>query len=340
MACNRIQGEQTVPRAELLALEVATRLPGNIHTYSDSQYSLDVIAKLRDGTFDFLHGKDCDVARRLQTQLSQHHAFHKIKAHQDPMGIADLLQVYHSLGNKLADEVAKSASDPSLGDFSSALCTRHFQQQEYRDHLLAHYSYTVKLHKECKAWEVNHNVLQLREEQLECAQDLQALHVLQRYSPLNGLVFHAGDRLDAICHYFPWGAEIATLLSSWYSLFQWPSGDVLPKPCRNGVTCLELGLSFSYHLSSALPIVRETANGEKQMLKISSSFDCAAHGVTLHDFSFCMQTMLGHFTYVLTDDQLPGAQRGKNAALMYLGYEGHAAGLLTYPAVFANCVEG
>eukprot|EP00438_Fugacium_kawagutii_P026565 Skav206299 [mRNA] locus=scaffold3268:172305:176813:+ [translate_table: standard] len=331
LACGRLQGEQTVPRAELMALVVATRFSGEIHTFSDCQYALDVIDKLRMGTFDFLHGKDLDVIRLLQRQLTDQHVFHKIRAHQDLTSIQDLLQLYHALGNHLADVVAKQASFADFGDFSKALHARHNFVQTYRDHLLQHFQYIVQLHRERKSMEEGMNALQQQTERVECAMEPSALQVMSSYWPLMGETFDAASKLSAICQYFPWGSDIATLFADWYSHLRWPSGDGLPKPCRQGVTWLELGLSFSFHAAAALPIIRETSSGDKQLLKISTAYDCAAHGSTLHDFSFCMQTMWGHFTFVLDDTELPAVERGKTGVLMYLGYDGHAAGLMTRP---------
>ena len=100
--------EQTAPRAELVALEVATRFPGEVHTSSDCQCALDTVGRIRYDHFSQLSGKDCDVATTIREQLHSGLQFHKIKAHQDLDSISDVLQVYHALGNACADTIAKT----------------------------------------------------------------------------------------------------------------------------------------------------------------------------------------------------------------------------------------
>ena len=98
------------------------------------------------------------------------------------------------------------------------------------------------------------------------------------------------------------------------------------------MTWLELALSFSHFAGAALPIIRNNTEGMKQMITVSTPIDCAAYGITLYDLSCCMQTMRGHFVFCLDENEQPKVDRGKNGSLIYLGYEGHAAGLMTRPS--------
>lgn len=51
LAMSRVTCEQTVPRAELSALEIATGFDVELQVYSDSQYALGVVDKLRTHNF-------------------------------------------------------------------------------------------------------------------------------------------------------------------------------------------------------------------------------------------------------------------------------------------------
>lgn len=157
------------------------------------------------------------------------------------------------------------------------------------------------------------------------------IDTLTNFSPAEAFRISVGEIGAEIGAFFPWGTFLAQRFQQWYEQLRWPGNQAVPRCCRAGVTWLELAMSFSWVLGSALPITRDPGNGELQLLMIGTAHECAVHNVTLYDFSCAMQTMWAHFTHCLKGDQLPPTSRNKNGSLLFFGYLNHAAGLDVRP---------
>lgn len=332
LAMSRVACEQTVPRAELLAIEVTTRFDAEVHTYSDSQYALDTLQKIRDGRYNTLYGKDCDVAACIQNQLRHSHHFHKIKAHQNPREVTNLLELYHVLGNAVADRCARESVDPAASAFSHSLEQRHLFQQQVRERLLHIYQFLVELHKARKLMEMSNNQLRIQQDihEVHTTEEL-AFHTLQQFTLQDGEQFDTEDIATSISEFFPWGKNLTFLFQRWYDTLRWPKSERVPKSCKAGITWLELAFAFSWYVGSALPATRNNDEGQRRLLMVGTKNDSATYNLTLYDYSYCLQAMWAHYTYCLADSQQPHAKRGKNGSLLYLGYQNHAYGLSTRP---------
>ena len=111
MCIARVQGDQTINRAELSAVQAATSLGSSVTVHSDSQYAVSVGNNLPD-LLPLCHSNklaNSDIIADMCTQHNPSHLVCKINAHQNLDEITDMLELYHALGNKQADQEAKDA---------------------------------------------------------------------------------------------------------------------------------------------------------------------------------------------------------------------------------------
>lgn len=333
---SRLQGEQNIGRAELAAIVVATKLPGEIVTHSDSQSSLQTVDRVSNMTFDYLKGNDLDLVELLAHQLQPSHVFLKIKAHQPLTSDVELLELYQRLGNELADREAKRACDPALSTFTASLSKRHCEQQAFRDNIIQMYKWILTLQQARLEAEqaLGHPV----QEQMRQALPHQPTHlaILCAYQPTVG--YHQGfsETSKQLFPVFPWGEQLATQMQQWCQHLFWPTQKPDHAACRSGVSWLELGLSFSLYLGKTLPIIRQNQDGTKQIVFAASRADATRFGITLGDYANVMQLMWGHYMMYLQEDIRPAAPRGLTRSLMWLGFGQHTSGLLERPSFFAQ----
>eukprot|EP00438_Fugacium_kawagutii_P000079 Skav218693 [mRNA] locus=scaffold1346:145670:150848:- [translate_table: standard] len=329
VCCARVKGRQTVPRAELAALEVASRFHGAVVAYSDSQSALSAIHHLQAGTFDFLKGNNLDLARLIQGNLRPGQEFRKIKAHTDLTTYHDMLALYHALGNLAADQAAGGGCDEPT-DFRRSLEQRHQQQDCYIGHMRGLYRMILTLQTARQQAEVNFVQQQEHDARLEVAQASGSVAILARFSPHPGRRQQFDNNREPMFDLYPWGPQMARSFRDWFTELVWATGEAIP-PCCRGVSWLELALSFSWYLSALLPVLRDDDQGVRQLVMVSCKQDLATFHVTLGDLSRCMQNLWTHFSHMLPPELQPPVERGLNRSLMWYGFQQHVSGLSVRP---------
>lgn len=334
MCQSRVQGEQNIGRAEFAALEVTTRLPGNIVTHTDSQSSLQIIDKIRNGTFDFLKGNNLDIAEKISMQLHKGHQFRKVKAHQALLPTQDPLEVYHALGNNFVDHAAKELCKTTWSSLTHALHQRQVEQQESRDHLQQLYRCILALQeariKSEQVVDMCHS-----EEMLDALRNVTSnLSILCDYTPVNGYTFHFPELGTQLFSCFPWGESMAKQFQHWFDLLVYPGDDHRKPCCRAGVSWLELGLSFTMFIKALPPIIRVDSSGTKQLVWVSTQDDMHKHHVTLADIASTMQLIWGHFVSYISPSHDFNPKRGLNKSLMWIGFQQHTCRLMQRPMFY------
>eukprot|EP00438_Fugacium_kawagutii_P002099 Skav218449 [mRNA] locus=scaffold538:139381:143205:- [translate_table: standard] len=330
---SRVQGEQTIGRAEHAALEVATRFPGRVHIHSDCQHALDNISKLMQLTFDFVKGNHLDIMHVISTNLHAGHVFHKIRAHVTPTRGMDLLEVYHCLGNQYADTLAKQVCAMNHSDFAASLHGRHADLQLFRDHLEVYYQLLLVLQKARvrveQARAMSGEEIQLHPSELGQT----TLRLMSSYSLAAGNQIHITDAAACLYPTFPWGSTWFDFFRQWFEALIWPQE-------RPGVTCLqggtswvELAVSFSLMTNKCLPVLRDGPDGVKLLVWTATQSHCIQFSVTLADFSHTMMMMWGHFVGMLPERERPNCGRGMTKSLLFLGFGQHTCGLLDRPVL-------
>lgn len=94
---SRVQGLQTINRAEAQALCVISQLGPDVDLYSDSQYAVAMIGQSYHG---YLPTSTCDANIDLRRKMMQYRVppnhVHKIPAHLDPAGLSHWQDQYHA----------------------------------------------------------------------------------------------------------------------------------------------------------------------------------------------------------------------------------------------------
>eukprot|EP00438_Fugacium_kawagutii_P029462 Skav209229 [mRNA] locus=scaffold293:266331:271159:- [translate_table: standard] len=339
LAVGRVQGEQTISRAELIALEVTTRFPGNVITATDSQYALNQVQYIKNQTFRYLQGCHVDIATRIATQLHPGHCFlkvksHQVKSHQVATRDMPLDQVYQIMGNMVADETAKSAIETKRDDFNASLQARHDDVQAHRYHVRRLYDLMLQLQRARMRLESGQADTLAPSQQQAMADSASNRDIIMHFAPQRVLQQCVSDWGREHYGHFAWGSDMATSFEQWFCQLQWNDGGVVPSCCNTGVTWLELAVSFSIFRKQCLPIIRDSAGGQKKLLLTSGLDHCHIHSIILGDLAKTMQLMWSHFLFLVHPDHHPETGRGLCKSLVWLGFLQHSSGLLRRPAFF------
>eukprot|EP00435_Cladocopium_sp_Y103_P002124 s820_g1.t1 len=327
----RVCGEQTISRAELLAIVAAAELPG-VFVHSDSQFAITRAKKSRSETSSFHALSHADLVWKLRDMQFDVSRLCKVKAHQDLTQMQDLLQIYHALGNTVADLTAKQAAKELLQPWQQELETLHTDTHRARELLYHVYAMQVEL---CKA-RAKHAQDLNRQEDTQIPQNAKTdlkpiIQVIQEWRPdeKQQLVFPAN--IDNWAHMFSWGSELAVQLFEWMQLFEWPAHPQGPLDKEIGITWLELAISFSMHVKRALPVLRKNSDKEDRLLMIEDLQDVAAHSVTLTDQANTLQRMWTQTQIWLPGHSLPKCSRGLQTSLYVQGFGQNSSGMSLRP---------
>ena len=105
VAVGRVQGEQTISRAELTAILTVLESKGSSLVISDSQFALNLTSLLQKGTsVESLFQRDnLDLIRKVENQDLSQIGLRKVTSHVDPAKIACPVERYCALGNSFVD---------------------------------------------------------------------------------------------------------------------------------------------------------------------------------------------------------------------------------------------
>lgn len=334
MCQSRVQGEQNIGRAEFAAIEVVTRLPCRVVTFSDSQVSLHAVDQIRKLQFDFVKGHNLDIAETISLQLHDGHVFRKIKSHQTPSPEDDLLDVYHMLGNQAADMAANATCLPAWSELTAQLTDRHHKQEQWRENVFQLYKCILAL--QAARIQAEHVAELVPSEQLLDAKrnEVANLQVIMNYAPVDPFWQPFPESGKPLFEHYPWGTEFAVQFERWYNLLSWPATPHAKPCCRSGVSWIELAISFSLYVGKLLPVIRTSTHASKVLLHLETDQDQADYHVTLSDLAYTMTLMWGHFvSYIYADEQLQ-VKRGLVRALGWLGFGQQTCGLSKRPQFY------
>eukprot|EP00438_Fugacium_kawagutii_P028108 Skav224953 [mRNA] locus=scaffold1186:122876:133880:+ [translate_table: standard] len=334
VAVGRVRGEQTIGRAEPVALEIVTRFPGQVITAADSQYAMNQVQYIKHQTFRYLQGSHVDVATRIANQLHPGHHFVKVKSRQVATRDMPLDQVFQIMGNTVADEAAKSATAATRDDFNTSLQARHDAVQAHRFHVRRLYDLMLQLQRARQRLESGQAATISSQQQQALANLASNRDIIMHFAPEKVIQQCVSDWGQEHYEFFAWGPELATSFEKWFCQLQWNDGGCIPPCCNTGVTWLELAVSFSRFRKQCLPVIRDSAEGQKKLLLISDIAHCHIHSVTLGDLAKTMQLMWSHFLFFVHPNHHPETGRGLCKSLVWLGFLQHSSGLLRRPVFF------
>ena len=247
---GEVRGSQTIDRAELTAtIQVANLgIPANI--FSDSQYVLDTVQKLRAvrRIHDLHKLPNFDLLLLLWPLVQQVGlVFHKIKAHALSPETDTFTDTWNKLGNAVADESAKTTL--KLLQRRAPLHTDVFEHKQQLQWKRTHMRYLYDL-----------QVMRARLfQQTEVAQPIGdnertwygQLELLKQWKPTEGFSYveheHDHDKIGASL----WGSAYSAAILQWLKHVLWPDTQDTQGA---GVTWIELALSFQYSVQKGVVI--------------------------------------------------------------------------------------
>ena len=127
LAHGRLPDKQTIHRAELMIIVLATETLPAFQLYTDSSVAKSAFEKatMASSTQSFIDNPHYDLMCRIFVAKKQGHKVHKIKAHRELQTLTDLLDIYHGLGNQKADRQAAHALNTSMPEILSELEAYH-----------------------------------------------------------------------------------------------------------------------------------------------------------------------------------------------------------------------
>eukprot|EP00438_Fugacium_kawagutii_P001526 Skav207804 [mRNA] locus=scaffold381:63692:67435:+ [translate_table: standard] len=334
MLAAHLHGLQGINRAELCALADAASLPGNTFVHADSQYALNVADHLRAGTFDMVKCHHPDLAAELNSHLRPEQSFLKIAAHQNLHEIPDLLQLYHALGNKCANDVAYEACHHHMQPWIDALTAAHQEQERRRVFVREAYSFLVELAR------LRMTLLQTLADELHADNLQQAaaagdtpLVLMSQWTPSNTRCFPPLDSIEQLFKVYPWGRDLGLQMSNWLLQIQWPTEPCGPPCCNDGISWLELAVSFVFSIGRCLPILRTDEHGVTQLVNTACAADIPFYNVTFADITRTFVQMWNHFTSWYPKDVNVPPSGGSVKSLYWLGFSQYSGGLVTRPVI-------
>lgn len=279
IALGRVQGTQTIHRAELTAIVLLAEAFDHFVLHSDSANALSDVQLSQSDRYIYEQARHehPDLLARLRETCKATQTFCKVKAHQLTDATLQGLDKYHALGNHVADLAASRACCHLYPDMAETFDEVHRTLTLQCDHLYQYFRYVLDLRRERAILDAA-LVREPRPEpvapQRDIFAELAAYNVLQYWRGPPVRV----QRFDACA----WGPTLAWMLQKWLARFAWPEGDDATSPTAQlGVAWVELAVAFCLHIGCWLPVKRTMADGSARLVSFASSTEAAAHGVTL-----------------------------------------------------------
>ena len=328
---GRVQGEQTINRGELSALICAAKIPfGTIHT--DSQYALSKSLLVKDAACSQFAESNQDLLQLLKSANLDPWRVVKIKAHRNLDTVMDTLDLYHALGNVMADEIAGHTCRHMHEAWVDQLFRMHRQVEIERKVLKQVFSLHLALAEARAAADKQTTTQENTELQVQYqSHGTPAVELLSQWQPNMQQELTFPDSIDDWCHYFSWGDKLAQQLLQWTQTLEWPTEPQGPLKSEVGVSWLELAISFSMHFQRALPVLRENNEGKVRLLMVEDAQDCVHHAVTLADQAATMQKMVSQFWGWMPTDAIPNCKKGLNSSLYAQGFGQSTSGASPRP---------
>ena len=328
---SRVQGAQNIPRAELKAIQVASALPfGLIH--SDSAYALGRATLAVHDTSKFYAMTNTDLLWEIHDMQPDPARFVKIKAHKNLFDIGDLLDLYHALGNHVADQSAKMACKSLNPEWHHELQVFHEQTDLARNLLAECYKLHLELFKARAAM-----AQQMTRQDSDAVPShaktspTAVVNAIKSWEPRDKQVLHFPQDDLSWFSKFSWGEVWARDLYSWMQGFQWPTEPQGPLEKELGVSWIELALSFSMTTKKCLPILRKNHLGKTRLLMVEDETDVTAHSVHLTDIATTMQKMWAQSMLLLPSEACPCLGKDLQISLYVQGFGESVSGMTPRP---------
>lgn len=332
-ATARVNGEQTVNRAEASAVTVAAELGPHVHIFTDSQYarSFSSLAKspqLPSPSYD----SNLDLRLRLQQlDLNPLHV-HKVRAHQEPSSTEPWWDIFCALGNQAADLAAGQTLRQLQPDWRQELDRRHDEVALQRGLFYDTCQMVLALNdSRAKAMQNRQPEEQTPVVQAPIAGPERIQHLLATWEPgeFQTLTFPDMANWNKFC---AWGEQWPALFFRWLQCVKWPCEPGGPLTRETGISWVELGLSLSIFSGQLLPILRKDEQGITRLLGVMDQNDAVKHNVTLRDLATTFENLWNQLR-LWEPQAFPKVSRGQTTSLQAQGFLQHTTGLGLRPSL-------
>ena len=235
-----------------------------------------------------------------------------------------MLQLYHRLGNKAANDCAILANKNMLPMFVRSLEQVCLEQKHQQSHLknLFDFHLTVFTRMACLHKETQHDENAAREVAFnwDC---LKTYKVDPPWTPPH-------LRLDWT-HDCAWGPWLARQMVQWMREFRWPqTPDQVPHQ-NIGVSWYALVLSFMQYTKMFFPLRREDGKGNETLVTFKNRAMAMGHNVKFSEFAMTFSIFFLQIAGLLSDMVWPKLDRQLVKAMFVQGTSFYTSGFIWRP---------
>lgn len=320
---SHVIGRQTVPRAELMAAVEAHEIGLDIPVVTDSQYVVDMHAKIlaTEHVWKLHKKKNYDLLVRLHCLHWQHGKqllVIKVKAHKSIRKMDS--QAFFQVGNSAADAAAVLTHKTLAKPLTTELQRLAVERQQNTRLLYEHYNMRYELsemRKRLQTEAVIDSAVDTREE------------FFREYSIADPEQFTFSTESWEIVHASRWGTVFSALVMKWLEQLKWPRQPDRRKP-PVGITWLELACNFMLTTQHTIPIDTATSGPAiYRCVEEDETLDHRSYSFTLATNSF--RDCLSHLIYLTQEKALPTMKSLKVTSLRQLGGRASKQGIAFRP---------
>ena len=368
IATGVVTGKQSPARAELSAALFVTELTclkhpqQSVKIFTDAQYVCNIVDAIEGLNLRMLHYKmaNQDLITRLASVWNpNYHQVIKVKAHRSYDDAVDQEDLWHIIGNDLADKAAGAAIQAIPSAVSQALSdSTHFVKKEYNDlqgvlyFLIELNLNQVQFINSNKKNNLHHqhsldgsnqgnfskSSIEIIDMQSHKSSFQLALEHLIEWTPQNCEVFLNVTPPEIVFKATSLGSSTASLVWRWLQLLEWPSNDEQENHDPNdwGVTYFELVVNFLVCTGEALPIAINPGERYVQYCRYWSedAFLLPSKTRAAHIQVYTMEKLFRQFktlSGIAVVPSFPKTQRWPCKSLQRLGFHAPASGIPRRP---------
>ena len=318
LCVGRTPGEQRIHRAELFAIVWICERFHNVAIHTDSTVALAAIRACKQERACFQHMEDLDLILRLQQVIHLgNKTFLKVQAHAEHARDVTWMTLFHRLGNKCANDAAIVANKILQPDAVTDFESMHTDLETHRQHLQKLFSFHLQVIKRHATQKIHEATLVSHEGEFSGPTSDEVFQQFLDYSVIHVWTPSAQQMNEfRAC---AWGFTIATNVLEWARLIKWPTDEGQHPLQEDGVTWIELVLSFMFTQKILLPVKRQGPGNQEHLIAFSSVAAMEAYSVRLAELANPFAILTKQVTDLCDQAFLPSIERGLVRSLYKLG---------------------
>ena len=332
VAAGKVVGEQTIGRAELIALITVAESVTRCRVFSDSAYAIGIMQSLQMGCLpqDLAHKDNLDLIHRAARCDLSNMVFEKIAAHVDIGKICCPLHRYKAIGNCFVDKCAVEACHDLNPGWAASLQAKHNDLQVDREAMLQICKLHLELHKARQDAENNVSSTENRVVSSNVGKTIQTLQrEMTLWVPASAVAYDSTFIPGHLDQYFLFGDFWLEQFQQWLQSIQWDTGGVPPFG-DVGITWFEVGVSLSRQAGAMLPIIRSDDDGVSWVF-FPTSADFNRLDIMAADLANAAMQCWNAYLSLMMGTHPVSLVRGLQNSLFLMGHKSQASGFKPRP---------